>query len=357
MNDCTQLLQTQVQQAYAIQAPLQITGNGTKHFYGRTPQGAQLQVAAHTGIISYEPTELVVTARAGTPISEIEAALAQHGQMLAFEPPHFGANATLGGTLACGFSGPRRPYAGSARDFVLGIKCLTGKGEILQFGGQVIKNVAGYDAARLMVGALGTLGVILEVSLKVLPQPAEEITLVWSASIAEAITRMNHWAGQPLPLSACCFDGLRLYARLSGASANVAQARKKLGGDEIANGAAFWHDLREHRHPFFAGALPLWRLSLAPASIHLPLSGSWFIDWGGAQRWLKSDIAPDIIRTKVAAVDGHATLFRGSAAPPHDRAGDVFHPLPLALSTLTQRLKKAFDPDHILNPGRMYAVS
>jgi glycolate oxidase FAD binding subunit len=292
---------------------------------------------------------LVITARGGTPLRELEATLAEKGQMLPFEPPHFGPRATLGGTIACGLSGPRRPYAGAARDFVLGTRVLNGRGEILRFGGEVMKNVAGYDVSRLMVGALGTLGIMLDVSLKVLPKPVEEITLAQPGTAAEALEIMNRWAGQPLPLSAGCFDGDRLYLRLSGAAAGVNAARALIGGDLVDDGPAFWDSLREHTHPFFRGAAPLWRLSVPPGAPPLPLSDETLYDWGGAQRWLETDETPDRIREVAAQVSGHATLFRGG-----DRSGEVFHPLARPLEALHRNLKQAFDPHGIFNPGRMY---
>src|SRR3989344_4901829 len=336
--------------AAAARTPLQITGGGTKAFYGLPSAGQRLDVGSHRGILSYEPTELVITARAGTPRADIEPALAEKNQMLAFEPPHLGENATLGGAIACGFSGPRRPWAGSARDFVLGTKILNGKGEILRFGGQVMKNVAGFDVSRLMTGALGTLGVLLEISLKILPQPEEELTLAFELPAAQAITTMSKWSNQPLPLSAACHMGNSLYIRVSGARTALQAARTRLGGEVTEKGVALWHDLREQRHPFFDGATPLWRLSVPSATPPMSLPGQWLVDWGGAQRWFKSDASAGDIRRATEAVGGHATLFRGG-----DRHGEVFHPLPPALHALHRRLKQAFDPQRILNPGRLYS--
>ena len=329
-------------------AALHIAGAGTKRFYGRAARGEPLRVAGHRGIVSHEPTELVLTARAGTPLTEIEAALASNDQMLAFEPPYFGPQATLGGTIACGFSGPRRPYAGSARDFVLGVKMINGKGEILSFGGQVMKNVAGYDVSRLMVGALGTLGVLLEVSLKVLPRPAAEITLTFELSPDQALVQMNRLAGQPLPLSGACHTAGKLWVRLSGSEEAVRAAQKKLGGREEAKGADFWRAVREHELDFFAGDTPLWRLSVPPAAPMLALPGQWLLDWGGAQRWLKSTVRATDVWEAAGAAGGHATLFRGG-----DRAGEVFQPLAPALLRLHRNLKHAFDPGGVLNPGRL----
>ncbi|MFL6647200.1 MAG: glycolate oxidase subunit GlcE [Sulfurifustaceae bacterium] len=337
----------EVVRAAARENPLQIVGSGSKSFYGRAARGQPLRVADHRGILAHEPTELVLTARAGTPLREIEATLAESNQMLGFEPPYFADTATLGGTIACGFSGPRRPYAGSARDFVLGTRIINGKGEILSFGGQVMKNVAGYDVSRLMVGALGTLGVLLDVSLKVLPRPEHEITLTFTLQTPRAIERMNTWAAAPLPLSAACHWKDTLYLRLAGSEEALRAARTKLGGDEHPNGTTFWRALREHQLDFFADDNSLWRLSVPPASAPLPLAGSWLIDWGGAQRWLKTSARATDVWEAAARAGGHATLFRGG-----DRAGEVFHPLARPLAQLHSRLKRALDPATVLNPGR-----
>lgn len=347
-NDLTASLQQQVQAAYAGKAPLKIVGGNSKAFYGRPATGTVLDVSGHSGIISYEPTELVLTARAGTSLAEIEAALADQGQMLPFEPPHWGPNATLGGTVACNLSGPHRPYAGSARDFVLGCHIINGKGELLHFGGEVMKNVAGYDAARLMAGALGTLGVMLDISLKVLPVPQDELTLVQPATLADALTQMNKLAGQPVPLSASAWVDGRLYLRFSGAKSAVAAVPQKVAGDMLVDAPVFWRSLRELQLPFFAGAHTLWRIALPQVAQQPHLPGEWLVEWGGAQRWLKTDEPAELVRASVAALGGHATLFVGSSGAP------VFQPLPAGLWQVHQRLKQAFDPAGILNPGRMY---
>ncbi len=347
--DQTESLQSQVKDALATQTLLRIDGGSSKPFYGQRLKGEPLSTREHSGIINYEPTELVITARAGTPLSEIETVLAAQSQMLPFEPPHFGDSATLGGTIACGLSGPRRPYAGAARDFVLGCRVLTGKGDVLHFGGEVMKNVAGYDISRLMTGALGTLGVLLDISLKVLPRPTAETTLQLEASAAQALDAMNHWAGQPVPLTAAAHDGELLYLRLSGATSAVTQAEKQIGGEQSKAGISFWQTLREHTHPFFQEEVPLWRLSLAAGYPSLALEGKQFLDWGGAQRWLVSAEKPELIRRAVAAAGGHATGFRHQTPDVM-----VFHPLPANLYQIHERLKRRFDPAGILNAGRMY---
>ncbi len=343
-------LQERIARARAQGEPLRIVGGDTKAFYGREAAGEAVSTSALKGIAEYEPSELVITAMAGTPLREIEAALAERGQMLAFEPPHFGAGATLGGTIACGFSGPRRPYAGSARDYVLGVRCLNGKGELLRFGGQVMKNVAGYDISRLMVGALGTMGVLVDVSLKVLPKPQAELTLAHEVTAAAAIEWMNRWAGQPLPLSAAAYDTGCLTVRLSGAPAALDAARAGIGGDVVADAGEYWSELREHRSSFFDSGECLWRLSVPPTTPHLHFPGEWLLEWGGAQRWLKTTAAPGEVRAAARVAGGHATMFRHG-----DRGQEVFAPLPPSLLHVHHGLKAQFDPMRILNPGRMYA--
>ncbi|NJO16702.1 MAG: glycolate oxidase subunit GlcE [Thioploca sp.] len=348
-SDISAQLQESVQTAMTQSVPLKIVGGQSKAFYGRAMEGQILSIAGHQGIISYEPSELVITARAGTPLQEISQTLAAQGQCLAFDPPHFGETATWGGTIACGLSGPARPYQGAARDFVLGVKCLNGKGEILRFGGQVMKNVAGYDVSRLMVGALGTLGVLLEISCKVLPLPAEEITLVKPmTSEKEALAQMIFWGNQTVPLTASCFDGEKLLFRLGGIA--IQPAQQKIPAEVWNEGNLFWIELREQRLPFFTAAgPPLWRLSVPPTTPPLELSEEkQLIEWGGALRWLRSDLPAETIRAIVAQVGGHATLFRGG-----DRTSEVFHPLANELEKLHRRLKEQFDPRLILNPRRM----
>ncbi len=345
----TSVLSEQVKQACATQTPLQIRGGGSKAFYGRQCDGEPLSVSEHSGILSYEPSELVIHARAGTKLAEIEQVLAENRQMLAFEPPHFADNSTLGGAVAAGLSGPRRPFAGAARDFVLGTGLINGTGEHLNFGGQVMKNVAGYDLSRLMAGALGTLGVLTDVSLKVLPKPDVEYTLAQVCSQAEAIARLAEWLNQPLPISAACWHDDHLYLRLSGSECATRQAQHRLGDNLLEQRAGFWRSLRDHTHAFFREDKPLWRVSVAPATPPLALPGEWLLDWAGAQRWLFSDADAAHVRKIVADLGGHATLFRNGNA-----YADVFQPLSTGLFALHKRLKAALDPAGILNPGRLY---
>lgn len=346
--DLSQELQQRVLDAYTNQSPLNIIGGNSKAFYGREAVGDALQVAGHSGVLNYEPTELVATVRAGTSLAELESLLADNKQMLPFEPPHLGSSATVGGTVACNLSGPRRPYAGAARDHVLGVKVINGKGEILHFGGEVMKNVAGYDLSRLMAGAMGTLGVILEVSFKVLPVAERELTLYRGCSIETAINTMNQWAGRAYPISAAVFDGENLYIRFSGSDSAVAAAQKKFGGDVLTEAEPFWSRIRELQHGFFKGNENLWRLSLPPAASHLQLSGKQLIDWGGAQRWYKGPADMNTLRQAAQQAGGHAVLFRGG-----DRS-QPFQSLNPVMLRLHQNLKQAMDPQGILNPGRMY---
>ena len=350
--DRTEALRERVAAAAGDATPLAITAGGTKDFLGRITQAEPLDVSGHRGIVSYEPTELVLSARGGTPLAEVAVALEERGQMLAFEPPSFGEEATIGGTIATGLSGPARPCAGAARDFVLGTRVLNGRAEALRFGGEVMKNVAGYDVSRLMTGAWGTLGVLLEVSLKVLPRPTTMRTLVFEVSAAEAVERCNAWAARPLPVTGACHDGERLRVRLAGTAGGVAAAAAALGGEPV-DGNAFWIALREQTLPFFTSAgEPLWRISVPPgaamAELHA-IGGDMLVDWGGALRWLRTGAPAAEVRAAAERAGGHAMLFRGG-----DRTGEVFHPLAPALRKLHERLKAAFDPAGIFNPGRMY---
>ncbi len=349
--DALSSLQAQVCKAFETQSPLAIVGSDSKSFLGTADEGTPLSTAGHRGVVSYEPEELVLTARAGTPLDELEALLTEKRQMLAFEPPRFAPGATLGGTIACGLSGPRAPYCGTARDFVLGTRILNGRGEYLRFGGEVMKNVAGYDISRLMTGACGTLGILLEISLKVLPMPERELTLVRDASASDAIELMNRWAGLPIALSATCHTDERLYLRLSGPEAAVGEASKRIGGDSMVEGENnFWLKLREHTLEFFNRPESLWRISLPSATPPLALTGAWLTEWGGAQRWLLSDEDGAHISEIVAKAGGHALSFRaGSKAP---EASDP-PPLSSPMLSIHRRLKQAFDPAGILNPGRL----
>ena len=351
-----------IRRAAAQGQPLRIRGGGTKDFYGERLEGELLETGALRGIVNYEPSELVITARAGTPLAEVEQALAAQGQCLPFEPPHFGAGATVGGMVAAGLSGPARASVGAVRDYVLGLQMVNGRGEELVFGGQVMKNVAGYDVSRLMAGALGTLGLITEVSLKVLPVAPAEATLRFELPQAEALRRLNAWGGQPLPLNASCWvddAGVpTLFLRLRGAVAAVEAACRTLGGERMDNAqtAGDWDACREQRLPWFAerGARDLWRLSVPQTAPVLELPEPPLVEWHGAERWVRAE-AKDAQRVREAALaaGGHATLFRTERSD----AAARFTPLAPALATIHERLKQQFDPAGVFNRGRLYPQS
>ncbi|MDO5290643.1 MAG: glycolate oxidase subunit GlcE [Pseudomonadota bacterium] len=332
--------------------PLRVRGGGTKDFYGQRLHGELLDVRPLAGIVSYEPSELVVTVRAGTRLRELEALLAEQRQYLAFEPPRFGAASTVGGMVAAGLSGPARASVGAVRDYVLGVQMLNGRGELLTFGGQVMKNVAGYDVSRLMAGSLGTLGVITQVSLKVMPLPPAECTLVFELSETSARQQLNRWGGQPLPLNASCWMGGQLAVRLRGAQAAVAAACKLMGGQLLDETRAQqqWAALRDQRLPHFRLGLgeALWRVSVPDTATPLNL-GPTLVEWHGAQRWIKAT-PQDALRVREAAAraGGHATLFRGG-----DGHTPVFTPLSAPLARIHAALKQSFDPAGILEPERM----
>jgi glycolate oxidase FAD binding subunit len=343
-------LRDRIVAAQAQRKPLRLRGAGTKDFYGERLVGDVLDTRGHTGIVSYEPSELVVTARCGTPLSEIERTLGANNQFLPFEPPAFDGDPTIGGVVAAGLSGPRRATAGAVRDYVLGALLLHARGELLRFGGQVMKNVAGFDVARLLCGSLGILGLIAEVSLKVLPRPRDDITLVFDYDAQAAVELFNRSAGRPLPISATAWRAGRAYIRLSGAASALRAARDALGGDiiEAEQAAQWWRSLRDHKLPPFSASTPLWRLSLPSIAPVAPLGGE-LIEWGGALRWLRSDAPASGIRAAAAALGGTATLWRGARSAP------MFHPLPAAGLALHRRLKQQFDPHGIFNSGRLIA--
>jgi glycolate oxidase FAD binding subunit len=376
----------QVQAARAGAFALDIQGGGTKGFYGGARTGAPLDVRRLQGISSYEPSELVVTVRAGTPLAELEAVLAEKGQCLPFEPPRFGGPAavarsdggaaplaangngggsvggtsggTVGGMVAAGLAGPSRASVGGVRDYVLGASLLNGRAELLSFGGTVMKNVAGYDVSRALAGSMGVLGVICEVSLKVLPVLSATVTVRLEADQADAIQRLNQWGGRPLPLNASAWwDGM-LVLRLSGAVAAVQAAQKSLGGEVVPApmAAAFWTGLRDHRDEFFVaahraveGGASLWRLSVPATAAPLKLSGEQLLEWGGAQRWICTSAPAATLRDAAAAVGGHAVLFRS-----HDKSPGTFAPLAAPLDRIQRDLKRAFDPEGVFNPARLW---
>ncbi len=346
-HDLTQTLQDTVIEALTQKQSLAIVGGGSKSFLKSPSADVTLNLSKHRGVLDYQPKELFINARAGTPLADIEQLLAGHRQMLSSEPPHFSQGerqATLGGTIACGFSGSRRPFAGSLRDHVLGLTMLNGNGELLHFGGQVMKNVAGFDVSRLMVGTHGTLGALLDITVKVTPKPETEKTLLFACSLADAPVRMSDYMRKALPLSALAwFDGL-IYLRLEGTDRAVRQAQAKIGGDVAIDSAKFWTSVREQTHPFFRHQRPLWRLSVPPAS-HCSIPEV-LMDWCGGLRWCHTDMPAEQVEAMTNKQGGYAYLFRDNAPV------NVPSP-PEHLITLQQKLKQCFDPQGIFNPGLM----
>ena len=351
-NDIAAQLQVQVQEAIANKTRLYICGSKSKAFYGNPIITDQdLDVSSHSGIIDYQPSELVVTVRAGTKLPELEKILAEQGQILPFEPPIHSQNSTIGGVIAAGLSGPRRPFSGAVRDHVLGVQIINGQGEVVSFGGQVMKNVAGYDMSRLMVGSLGSLGVLLAISIKVIPAPIQEITLAIDVSSEQAISLFNQWRPTSLPLSASCFYEDCLYIRLSGGIRTTTAFSESINGDVLPEADSFWQAIRNQQHEFFNTLdKPLWRLSFPPATLALRrLEADTLIEWNGAQYWLYSNAPTNIIRGIATKHQGHATLIKG------DRPEvNYFHPLAPASITIQKRLKQKLDPHGIFSSGRIY---
>jgi glycolate oxidase FAD binding subunit len=370
-----------VRQAAEDGRTLRLRGGGSKDFWGQSLTGEVLDTRAYQGIVSYEPSELVVTARCGTPLAELEAALAEKGQCLAFEPPHFGPGATVGGMVAAGLSGPARATAGAVRDFVLGARFINGLGEHLTFGGQVMKNVAGYDVSRLMAGSWGTLGLITEVSLKVLPlAPAEATLMCGGLPQKTALDLLHRWGGQPLPLNASAWvrDTMAqpaadyLFVRLRGAVAAVQSATTRMTADAVAQGAQVtvmnnaeaaqdWRASGEQSLQFFDAPFPdacLWRLSLPQTAPILDLPYATYIEWQGAQRWLWAPATAAVpLRELAQSVGGHATLFRASATHAElDKIAGVNTPLDVVQDRIQQQLQKQFDPKGVFATGRMHPL-
>jgi len=348
----------QIRSAVYAGRSLELRGHGSKAFYGERPQGELLDTRAFSGISSYEPSELVVTVKCGTPVVELERVLAEKGQVLAFEPPRFGGAGTVGGMVAAGLSGPARVSQGSVRDHLLGATMLNGRGELLAFGGTVMKNVAGYDVSRLLAGSMGVLGLIAEVSLKVLPRPVAVCTLRFDLSQSAALNQLNRWGGKPLPLHASAWWDGALVLRLAGAQAAVQSAIGQLGGDVIPEdmAAPFWEGVRDHSDEFFVGATravqggaKLWRLSMPQTAPEIKMPGEQLIEWGGAQRWVVTPMPAAQVREAVAQLGGHATLFRSL-----DKSSGTFAPLAAPLMKIHRNLKAAFDPKNVFNLGRLY---
>ena len=352
MSDALDDILATVRDAMARNETLSIRGGDSKSdLLGRASAGRALHVAKHTGIVDYHPGELYLTARAGTSLADIAATLAAEEQELACESPLFDGQATLGGSLACNLSGPGRPWRGSIRDLALGVQLINGRGELLRFGGKVVKNVAGYDVTRLQAGALGTLGVLTEVTLKVLPRPEHSLTLAFELDAAAALHKINQLAGQPKPLCGACWIEGRLYLRLAGAASAVSHTAELWGGETSPGADRVWEDLREMRLPFFNGSETLWRYS---GSSSVPVSeafGPGLIDWGGAQRWFRGDLDQDALAGWARQGRGHITRYRASDQQGMD--GNCVNAMQRAIQ---QRLKQAFDPQGLFNPNHLYSA-
>ena len=340
--------QSQIKAAAAKGEKLTIRGSASKSFCSPAISGEFIDAREHAGIVEYEPNELVIVVRCGTRIADVEKTMADAGQMLAFEPLHFGEGATIGGMVASGLSGPRRPYAGALRDFVLGCKVLDGKGDHLSFGGKVMKNVAGFDVSRLLTGSQGTLGVITEAAFKCLPLPKAQQTRVFELDAQTAIERMNRWYAEANPISATTWVGGKLYVRLAGADPAVTSAASNLGGELLANDVDWWRDWREQKHALFAGELPVIRVackSTAPWGDLANDADGQAIDWGGAQRWVRcSAVALPAIREWARAQGGHASVFRGATADAERSAA-----LQPALADIHAKIKTSFDPYNVFS--------
>lgn len=352
MNNVRSQLHEQVKTALSEATPLKICGGDSKAFYGNPINAQQvLDIKPYAGIVSYEPTELCITVRAGTRLKDLEEELSKHQQMLPFEPPLFTDSATIGGAVAAGLSGPRRPYTGAVRDAILGTAVINGFGEIVNFGGQVMKNVAGYDVSRLMTGSQGTLGPILEVSLRLIPKPEKDITYQLPMTQQEALDYFTTLRQSRLPVTASCYIDNQVHIRLSGSEKQLINLIKNHDLQPLDNGDIFWQSIRNQSHPFFEkNNKPLWRLSTPPAApAHQQPENHLMLEWGGAIRWITSNSPPNIIQDMAKKAEGGAILFRG------DVAGACTFPKPEpALFKLQQHLKRQLDPKGIFNPNRLY---
>jgi len=355
MKDITQHLIEAVKTAHDSASPIRVVAGNTKHFLGReTPSQQILNIGEHTGIVSYQPIELVITVLGSTKLIEIQKVLDAHNQMLSFEPPLFNGQATIGGTLATNLSGPARPWSGSVRDMVLGVTLINGCGELLNFGGQVMKNVAGYDVSRMQAGAMGGLGIMTQISLKVMPKPEAEKTLTVALCEADAIVLMNKLTATPKPITAASWYQGQLHIRLRGAANSVEQCFKQWsrehGFSQVDEGATFWQSLREYQHDFFQSSQTVWRYSIKPTTTPLALAGDTLLDWSGAQRWVKGDFNNELLNGLAFGAGGSVTQWRGG-----ERSTDTNFPLAKPMRQLQQRLKRSIDPRNILNPGRLYS--
>lgn len=353
--DTSQELQQFVKEAIAAKIPFAIQGGGSKAFYGNPVDAGPLDVTSHTGVVSYDPTELCITVRAGTPLSELESLLAEHQQVLPFEPPQYTNKATIGGAIASGISGPRRAYSGSVRDAILGVQIINGEGEVVNFGGQVMKNVAGYDLSRLMVRSLGTLGLILNVSIRVIPKPEQDLTLSFDASQEDALAFFQKLRLQLLPVTATLWKDGKVYIRFSASEKILQSTQQKMASehklDESPLTNDFWTAIRDHQDDFFNNSdKTLWRLSLPPTSDNIVrINDPQLIEWGGAQRWVNSNAPANIIHSIASSRGGYATAFKR-----REPGNAVFPALEPNLLNLHRQLKQKMDPHGLFNPNRMY---
>ena len=347
-SDIEKYLVDQISAVSATGVPVTIKAGNSKSFYGENIDALEIDVSEHRGVIDYDPAELVITLRGGCKLSEVEALLAQKKQMFAFEAPHFDVNATIGGMIATGLCGPRRAYAGNIRDYVLGVKILDGRGQVLSFGGRVIKNVAGFDISRTMVGAMGSLGIILEASIRVIPCFQKEQTLMIEHETAsQHIKWINQLAGLPYPISAALWHAGKSYIRLSGSEQGVADSGNKIDASPVDFD---WHSVKEQTYDFFDHNQPLTRVAVKQTTSDLFADRGQLIEWGGAQRWLNEEIDINQLRTDCVDYGADICAFRHHTGPV-----DVFQPLPPAILALQRRLKSSFDPAGIFNPGKLYA--
>ena len=355
MPDCSKHIADQIRDAGARRQKLKIVGHDSKHFLGRDTVGEELSLKEHAGVVSYKPAELVISVRAGTAIEEIDKVLSESGQMLASDPPKFDGKGSIGGSLACNLSGPGRPWTGSLRDAVLGVTIIDGRGESLKFGGQVMKNVAGYDVSRLQAGAMGCLGVIAEISLKVMPKPDATATVaIEMVDPSSSIRYINELCGTSLPITGACWDNGWQYVRFQGAGRAVEKAiseilQSRSDARQIHSEVNYWESLRDHEHDFFSSPDKIWRYSVK-STTELQKDGSSLVDWGGAQRWVRADGSVDNMAKECDGRAGKVSLFRGRES--HE---DVCHPMAEPLQQLHKGLKSRFDPDFLLNPGRLYS--
>jgi glycolate oxidase FAD binding subunit len=357
MTDFLDDLCKRVEDAARTGKKLRPVGGGSKHFYGGPLEGEVVDMRPWSGIVDYEPTELVITVKAGTLLSEVEAALSEYNQELAFEPPRFSAHSTIGGVVAAGLSGPARLARGPIKDYLLGCTLLDGKGQLLNFGGVVMKNVAGYDVSRVVPGSMGTLGIATSLSIKVMPKTISETTLVFDLGLNPSIEQINQWQSTPLPINASLYDNGKLFVRLRGARAAIESALKTLSGTQIeqAHAMSLWDSLRDQTHPFFEGEGDIWRLSVPPTTVDLALQGEQLIEWGGGLRWLKpaQGLSVENIRGAAERAGGHATLYR---TRDEDARTHAFHTPNKVMLNIQRRLKQQFDPAGVFSINRLSPI-